>query len=54
MLYEDLVQQFNRVKLEIVPKMEKVVLELNEVKGRLEGEVEDRDEVIEGKEGEIV
>jgi hypothetical protein len=46
MLYEDLVQQYNRVKLEKIPKFENVVKELSQVKGRLENDIEERNLVI--------
>ena len=49
MLYEDLTQQYNRVKLETVPKLEKVICSLNEVKIELEKEVCEKNQVISSK-----
>lgn len=39
MLYEDLGQQFNRLKLEILPRLERSIVLLKEEKLGLEGEI---------------
>ncbi len=39
MLYEDLTQQYNRIKLETLPKLERVVCDIKEVNQKLEKDI---------------